>query len=277
MYKVHIGCLPSSVTSAQLVAFFQKYGDVKDAKVLKTPKHLASGNAILLCNNQDTHQRIVDIKSFELGGRTIFCEPVLSGAKLKQKNRELTERRLFLSNLPSGMRDQDIAQVMSTFGAVQNAYRIISRDGDQRPFGFVTFIEMASARAACSARKVYFQSTTIYISDYKKANSKAAATDNEIKSDKLVTTSSCMLSDQLSIKQDSRQMRKSITLEQYNRSHPKKETYLRLDQAWMEKPTSKTYFDKKRLRIIESLQDMNNNFRFNIRLTDESPMPIHEN
>lgn len=171
MYKVHVGCLPACSTRESLVEFFKVYGDVREAKVLRKARSLCSGNGILICGDEPTQSRIVEIKTFFFNGRTIFCEPMLSGAKLKEKNKELSERRLFLSNLPSHIQDIDLGRLMSKFGPVQNAYRIRSIDGEFRPFGFVTFYDIAAAKAACKARKAYFLNTTIYISDFRKSNS----------------------------------------------------------------------------------------------------------
>ncbi len=178
MYKVHVGCLPACSTRESLVEFFKAYGDVREAKVLRKARSLCSGNGILICGDEQTQSRIVEIKTFFFNGRTIFCELMLSGAKLKEKNKELSERRVFLSNLPAHIQDVEIGRLMSKFGPVQNAYRIRSIEGEYRPFGFVTFYDIEAAHVACKARKAYFSNTTIYISDFRKSNLQTGATEN---------------------------------------------------------------------------------------------------
>ena len=171
MFKCHVGCLPASTTTEELTAFFEKYGSIKQVKVLKKSRKLCSGNAVLQCADEATLQRIVKIKSFEFGGRTIFCELQLSGAELEQKKLELSQRRVFLSNIPPQMEDDDIGKLLSTFGPVENSYRIKSLKEAKRPFGFVTFYDSISARNAVNTRKVHFGEVKITISDFKVDNS----------------------------------------------------------------------------------------------------------
>ena len=166
MYKCHIGCLPASCTSEDLMSYFSQYGVIRQVKVLRKSRRLCSGNAVLLCADEATMQRIVNIKTFSFGGRTIFCEPVLTGAELEEKNRALGQRRVFLSNLPPQMEDSDIGRLLSVFGPVENAYRIKSLKDIKRPFGFVTFYEPAAALTAVQTRKVFFGDTKITISDF---------------------------------------------------------------------------------------------------------------
>lgn len=166
MYKCHIGCLPASCTSEELLSYFSQYGVIRQVKVLRKSRRLCSGNAVLLCADEATMQRIVNIKTFNFGGRTIFCEPVLTGAELEEKNRALGQRRVFLSNLPPQMEDVDIGRLLSVFGPVENAYRIKSLKDVKRPFGFVTFYDSVAASTAVQTRKVYFGETKITISDF---------------------------------------------------------------------------------------------------------------
>jgi RNA recognition motif-containing protein len=166
MYKCHIGCLPASCTSEELATYFSQYGSIRQVKVLRKSRRLCSGNAVLLCADEATMQRIVNIKTFSFGGRTIFCEPVLTGAELEEKNRALGQRRVFLSNLPPQMEDVDIGRLLSVFGPVENAYRIKSLKDVKRPFGFVTFYDSVAAATAVQTRKVFFGETKITISDF---------------------------------------------------------------------------------------------------------------
>lgn len=168
MYKIHLGCLPASCSREQLLSYFGQFGRFRDAKVTRKSKALCSGDGWLISEDQASYERVLKIKNFEFAGRTIFCEPMLTGEQLQEKNRLLSLRRIFVSNLPPHMEDHQIFEVFSQFGEVQNAYRIISLKNEKRPFGFVTFINQHSAVQAVQSSKVYFEQRPIYISDFKK-------------------------------------------------------------------------------------------------------------
>lgn len=168
MYKIHLGCLPASCSREQLLSYFGQFGRFRDAKVTRKSKALCSGDGWLICEDLASYDRVLKIKNFEFAGRTIFCEPMLTGEQLQEKNRLLSLRRIFVSNLPPHMEDHQIFEVFSQFGEVQNAYRIISLKNEKRPFGFVTFINQHSAVQAVQSSKVYFEQRPIYISDFKK-------------------------------------------------------------------------------------------------------------
>ena len=126
MYKIHLGCLPASCSREQLLSYFGQFGRFRDAKVTRKSKALCSGDGWLICEDLASYDRVLKIKNFEFAGRTIFCEPMLTGEQLQEKNRLLSLRRIFVSNLPPHMEDHQIFEVFSQFGEVQNAYRIIS-------------------------------------------------------------------------------------------------------------------------------------------------------
>lgn len=168
MYKIHLGCLPASSTRDQLLSYFSQFGRFRDAKITRKSKSLCSGDGWLICDDKNTYDRILKIKNFEFGGRTIFCEPMLTGEQLQEKNKSLSLRRIFVSNLPATLQDHQIFELFSVFGDVQNAYRIVSLKNEKRPFGFVTFLEQSSAVHAVQTGKIYFDQRPIYISDFKK-------------------------------------------------------------------------------------------------------------
>lgn len=168
MYKIYVGCLPACCSKDQLLSYFSCFGNIKNAKVLRKSKKLCSGNGVLLCGDLETFSRILSHRTFSMSGRSIFCEPLLRGEQLQQKNKELSERRVFLSNIPPYMNDTAIEQLLSRFGAVQNAYRIRTLNDEKKPFGFVTFYDSESASKAVKERKLYYQDKKIYVSDFQK-------------------------------------------------------------------------------------------------------------
>jgi RNA recognition motif-containing protein len=179
MYKIHLGCLPASCTREQLLSYFSEFGRIRDAKVTRKSKSLCSGDGWLICHDYTTYEQLLKIKNFEFAGRTIFCEPMLTGEQLLEKNRLLSLRRIFVSNLPPHLQDHQIFEVFTEFGEVQNAYRIVSLRNEKRPFGFVTFMQQSSAVQAVQTGKIYFEQRPIYISDFKKHKPEPHGTTNQ--------------------------------------------------------------------------------------------------
>lgn len=143
---------------------------------MKNGKNLCSGNAIVQCSHASTYSQILESSNLSFEGRSIFCEPMLTGEALHAKNLMLSYRRVFVSNLPFSMSDNTIKQVFTQFGPVQNAYRIRSMAMEDRPFGFVTFYDSASADLAATHHKIHYKSTALYISHFQKHKSQLEKT-----------------------------------------------------------------------------------------------------
>ena len=169
MYKVYVGCLPAYCTAEELAEFFSQIANIHDTRVSRKPgSKLCSGNGVFSCVDRDSFEAIVATREFDFHGRVIFCEGMLSGEALLHKNLMLSRRRVFVSNLPPRATDQQIADVMRWFGAVQNGYRILTLTRKPRPFGFVTFFDEASAQNAIATGSVLLHGQFVFISPFKR-------------------------------------------------------------------------------------------------------------
>lgn len=181
MYKIYIGCLPASTTTEQLKAFFAQYGQIQSVRIVRrSANKLCSGNGIVSCQNSETFETILQQKEKNFHGRIIYCERLLRGEKLQEKNMVLSQRRAFLSNLPAHLTDKDIEVNMAKFGPVQNAYRIKTLNNTLRPFGFVTFFDKEATQAAISARIIEIDGCHITISKYSKNDKISAGSSQKI-------------------------------------------------------------------------------------------------
>lgn len=170
MYKVYIGCLPASCTMDMLKSYFSQFDNVKEVRLSKRPGNkLCSGNGSFSCTDKSAFDFIVAQREFNFYGRTIYCNPLLNGEELQQKNQELSKRRIFLSSLPPEVSDEMLETIMATFGKVENAYRIKSLKNESKPFGFVTYFSPSSAEEAVKAGQIVYLSHLILISEYKKS------------------------------------------------------------------------------------------------------------
>lgn len=182
MYKVYVGCLPASCTAEQLSELFSRYGTVVDAKVSRKPgSKLCSGNGTFACSDKASFDAIIAKRTFDLNGRVVFCEGKLTGEELILKNQLLSRKRVYLSNLPSNVTDQEIEDSMRAFGPVQNGYRIKSLANKPRPFGFVTFMDEPSAERAIELGFILLKDQIVYISPFKKSSTHAGKEKDSLK------------------------------------------------------------------------------------------------
>ena len=175
MYKVYVGCLPASCTESQLKQFFSPFGKISHVKLgRKAGNKFCSGNGSFYCHVQTAFDKIVATRTFLFNDRVIYCDKLLSGQELLHKNKELGERRVFLSNLPDSASDLDIEYALSYFGQVQTGYRIKSLLNEIRPYGFVTYFDSQSASHAISEGEIFIHSQLATISPFHKKEKKNA-------------------------------------------------------------------------------------------------------
>lgn len=169
MYKVYVGCLPASCTVSQLREFFSRFGEISQVKLGKRAgNRFCSGVGGFSCLNKYVFEQILAIREFSFHGRLIYCDRLLSGEDLLLKNQELGAKRVFISNLPQEATDSDIETAMSTFGAVQNGYRIKTLKNQIRPYGFVSFFEMTAAIKAIHAGQIQILGQLVFITPFKR-------------------------------------------------------------------------------------------------------------
>lgn len=256
MYKVYVGCLPASCTPNMLASYFAQFDDIHSIKLSKRSSNkLCSGNGSFTCNYKAAFDKIVSQREFDFHGRTIYCNPLLSGDELLQKNQELSLRRIFLSNLAPDVTDHDLLNLMAEFGGVENAYKIKNLKGEPKPFGFVTFFSPSSAEKAVKAKRINFKDFFIDISEYTK-NSRSKR-----QSKKILGSSDVFHSKTSSLHQKSAVSNQSKSDELQAKIQKRHWKALEHHQGVHAKPTSNSYHTARKV-ILKKPQEL---LRFNVR------------
>ncbi len=167
-YKVYVGSIPGNLTDADVLAYFTKLVSVREFILVK-PKGVATinkGYGFLTVETEEDCNVLLKMDHY-LAGRKIKCEAVEKGSKLKEKRKGLFARRIFISNVPQNMRNQEIEDLFSKFGSVESAYRVsIQSSKKSSGFGYVTFCEERPAKSLVTLQKLHYNGATLSIQAY---------------------------------------------------------------------------------------------------------------
>jgi hypothetical protein len=155
--KLFLGSLPSKFERKVLLDHFNKFGKIKSLKVLLKSKNQCSGCAILVCETEETRNKILNT-THKLFGKLIECHEYRRGTKLKTYNQELWQKRVYIKNVPLKFSNIDLKKVFEKqIGKVKIASLVNKKDKKGGPTklelariqsGFVTFYEEADAKRA---------------------------------------------------------------------------------------------------------------------------------
>jgi RNA recognition motif-containing protein len=142
-YKLFVGGLPVRVDKDLIVAFFSTYGTVLSCKLKKNQQTGRSlGFAYLNVKEKEACDRLLT-EAVEFQGRIIEVKPVWKKKELGDKLEEEKRKKLFVSNLPLELNNEDLVSYFSGFGNVQNAFIIKDPDTNRnKNYGYVIFKEV---------------------------------------------------------------------------------------------------------------------------------------
>jgi RNA recognition motif-containing protein len=142
-YKLFVGGLPVRVDKDLIVAFFSTYGTVLSCKLKKNQQTGRSlGFAYLNVKEKEACDRLLT-EAVEFQGRIIEVKPVWKKKELGDKLEEEKRKKLFVSNLPVELTNEDLVCYFSSFGSVQNAFIIKDPDTNKnKNYGYVIFKEV---------------------------------------------------------------------------------------------------------------------------------------
>jgi len=140
--KIYVSALPMETTNEGLRRYFEQYGEIVDAVVMKnwmtgysrrfgfvTYKYVESVDAVL----RSTHV---------LEGKTIEVSKAVIKGLVHMKF-----PKIYVAALPLEVTQEELRSYFSQFGAVDKAQIILSHEtGQSRGFGFVTFQEIETAK-----------------------------------------------------------------------------------------------------------------------------------
>lgn len=128
-------------------------------------KNQCSGCAILVCQDEDTRNKILS-QQHRVFDRIIECHEYRRGTKLKSYNQDLWKKRIFVKNIPLYFSNIKLKEVFESIGTVLIASITRPKSGIKKPChtGFITFKEENHAKKALSMKIVNLQDgVTLYI------------------------------------------------------------------------------------------------------------------
>ncbi|UYV68900.1 hypothetical protein LAZ67_6001535, partial [Cordylochernes scorpioides] len=182
--EIFVNNLPTEITDNQLVEFFNTFGEVQEACVIRgaSGQSRGFGNEIFVNNLpiETTDDQLAEFfstfgevkkacvvreasgQSRGFGFVTFSTREVAKGLIEREDTLELEGKKLrinvsipkdvrhiskkvFVKNLPNETTDDQLAEFFGTFGEVQKAYVIRDATGQSRGFGFVTFVNVETA------------------------------------------------------------------------------------------------------------------------------------
>uniref|UniRef100_A0A7S4JU30 RRM domain-containing protein n=1 Tax=Paramoeba aestuarina TaxID=180227 RepID=A0A7S4JU30_9EUKA len=140
--KVHVASLCTETTNDGLRKYFEGFGEVVDAVVMKNWQTGFSRRfGFVTFKNSETVERVLQT-SHVLDGKTIeVTRAVVKGLV------HVRSGKIYVAALPFEVTVDELKGYFSAFGSVESAEVILNRDtGRSRGFGFVTFHDVETAR-----------------------------------------------------------------------------------------------------------------------------------
>lgn len=145
-YEIFVGGLPSDTTKEGLLGYFSQFGTIlkccpqfwgkKSAK-----KRKCKGFGTIICKEESTYLKIMEKKLHHFQDRKIECKVKLKKNKLAKYSKDLLNRKVFISGLPSYITSEKLETLLTEIiGQIEIAYVIKHRKSKKsRGFGFVVF------------------------------------------------------------------------------------------------------------------------------------------
>ncbi|KAJ6227540.1 nucleic acid binding protein [Anaeramoeba flamelloides] len=141
--KLFVGNLPRNINYEELREIFGQVGDVKFAKVINRENVKVPYGFVIMSTENEAKRARDTLDGYELEGRNINVE--ISGQKGSsqrrvrkyQQDRQLSERVMFVCNLPFTLTEEDLIDLFSDFDC-ENA-KLVIKDGQSKGFGFIRF------------------------------------------------------------------------------------------------------------------------------------------
>jgi len=132
--KLFIASLPSTITQNELAEFFKKFGNIKKIELIReenSPR--CKGYAFVTFINPLSAEQVLKQPVF-LNGRKLAIREQLHGSSLRKFKESLKKRRMYISNIAKGTRDEDLEALFEQFGSLErdSVIGIIKREKIKR-------------------------------------------------------------------------------------------------------------------------------------------------
>ena len=152
-FKVLLIGIRGTFTSEDLEKFFLKSYKIKSSIKIQFKnknKSKVKGTGTMTIKGAKTRDNILKNSPYELSGRLFHAKPFLKGKQLKQFQKNVKKRRVFVNCIPIDFNNELLKEAFSVFGEVEDGFAIkeVNSDSKNLGYGFVMFKEIKSAEDA---------------------------------------------------------------------------------------------------------------------------------
>ena len=151
MRKLFIGGLNYNTTEQGMKSYFEKFGDLEDAVIMKFPDSGRSrGFGFITYSRASMVDECQQSRPHEIDGKEVECKRATPRSSAKSPEAQASVKKLFISNLTEEMSDADLRNYFSKFGNVTVVEQMKWNDtGKKRGFGFIEFDDYDAVDKIC--------------------------------------------------------------------------------------------------------------------------------
>ena len=151
MRKLFIGGLNYNTTEQGMKSYFEKFGDLEDAVIMKFPDSGRSrGFGFITYARASMVDECQQSRPHEIDGKEVECKRATPRSSAKSPEAQASVKKLFISNLTEEMSDADLSNYFSKFGNVTVVEQMKWNDtGKKRGFGFIEFDDYDAVDKIC--------------------------------------------------------------------------------------------------------------------------------
>ena len=144
--KLFISSIPSTVTKAQVLRYFSKYGEIVDSSPTFRVGSKAKICLVIEFKHQESKAYALS-KTHMMKGRYLDCRNYMRGGDLHQRNLRLQRVNVYIPDIPKWVKSKDLQRELSSFGHIEQikiGYSIKTKLN----YSIITYREENSARYA---------------------------------------------------------------------------------------------------------------------------------
>ena len=160
--QVFLTGLSGFVREQELLDFLRSQASGVLSVVL--PKRSNSGYAFVRMRDEASAEQILKLKNMRFKERGLQIKEFMEGKKLSSFKKEVNLRRLFVYSIPKRTKDEEIRELFSRFGQIEDAYIIRDRKTKKsRCFGYVVFTDPEIAQMVASMKLIAFEGKDVKV------------------------------------------------------------------------------------------------------------------
>ena len=141
-YRVFVGSVPANTDRYHLLAFIRRYVKVLDLTLAISTKRKDEGKckgfAFVACENEEDMLNLLELNSrLRYQDRILTFREFQTGKQLESEMVNFKERRIFVGNICPSVTVDDLRELFTKFGVIENVYLVNDEHSSNSKFGYV--------------------------------------------------------------------------------------------------------------------------------------------